>query len=305
MTQYISRNITKSQYHQRHGDDPYRSQAGIHYRRLLDRYKQPRSAGGSGGHRSSSKYRPNVVRYHSGSGYKSKAKEGTRSQVIVRREPSPHIEFPEYKPRPDIEVLLKELEKRFDERLHERVLEMMETESVEARAEVLHRYDLPDTATDEDLREKIDRLTDLEKWKQHKGHFIEHPPDVPENGPDTLKGSEKNTPENTVEADPEQLGVPSQRALLETMEEAAPQIQESVNISEVELPSVSELAHAEVETPPPEHTSESIVASSDQAAEPIEATMLEDRLLIADIEALYNELETEQQESEEEVEPSY
>jgi hypothetical protein len=304
MAQYRRRNRIQSPYQQRHGDGPYRSQTGELYRKLLDRYKQHRPTGGSPRRGDGSKYRSNVVRYHSGSGYKSKAKEDTRSQVITRREPSPRIEFPEYRPdHPDVEVLLKELEKRFDERLHERVLEMMEKEFVEARAEILRRYDLPDTATDEDLRERIDKLSDSEKSKQQKEHFIEHPPDVAENGPDIIRGSEKNAPESTVEADPEQMNTPSQSSLLETIE-AAPQLRESDNVSEVESPSISELAHAEVETPSPEHTSESRVASPDRAAEPIEVAMLEDRLLLSDIEALYNELETEQ-ESEEEVEPTY
>jgi hypothetical protein len=223
-----------------------------------------------------------VVRYHSGSGYKSKAKEGTRSQVIIRREPSPRVEFPEYRPdQPDVEVLLKELEKRFDEKLFERVLEIMEKEFDRTQAETFDRHDLSESTSDENLQERLEPLEKQEKASQQSEMSQDQPIET----------------------------IPRTGAADEIVSEGRLMVEDESGsedrVEDRDSPRDSGALEIVAENLPLENATES-AAESNQAAEPIEATLLEDPLLKADIEALYDELDAEQLEPEEEsTEPSY
>jgi hypothetical protein len=271
--------------------------------------------------------------------------------VIVRREPSRRIEFPAYKPEPDVEQLLKQLEKGFDERLHERILELMEKEFQENWRDMLERYGLPEDASDEDVRMKIERLQDPEKWEeQKKEHFVEVTEDMVEDEQEAKQAERKQHEalENTAETkaideppiekqDAGSREIWMTRAELEAIENAParvtekiddglyeivetesvesshePQAQaieqangqneESNSIEQAELQNAPELVDTLAENLPEPVTE----LASAETAEPIGAELLEDPLLVADIELLYDELEAEEFESEEEqIEPGY
>jgi len=302
MSQYRERNRTRSTYRAK-SRDPYRSRVRALYRRLLNRYKPPRPLGGGRGYSPRSAYRPTAERYHSTAEYRPQTKERVRSEVLVRRESSPRVEFPAYRPEPDVEQLLKKLEKRFDEKLHERVLEIMEREFDETRAEALHRYGLPEHAQDEDVRMKIERLQDPEKWEeQKKEHFVEITEDMAENGQEAKQVEKKQDEpqENTTEAkvEDESSTEPQPEVL-----EADIQTEANSSIEEAELQNAPEPVDSVAENLP-EPPLESTVASA-ETAEPIGAELLEDPILMADIELLYDELEAEELEPEEEIEPGH
>jgi len=294
MSEYGKRNRNGSRYRSRRRD-PYRSLTRDLYSRLLNRYKPLRSLGGSGGGGSRSTYRPSVERYHPAAEYKPKTQERAPSQGMARRESSPRVELPAYKPEPDIEQLLKDLEKRFDARLHERVLEMMEKQFDETRAEVLRRYTLPESALDEDVQAKIEQLQDPED--QRKEHMLEISQDVVNRDNSSLE-QEQTQP---MESQPEALDESSFESMPE-MEKR--DTQTLVDVNEVVDPE-GIVESVDIPERPPEEAMEPPDSVGEIAKmvveDPVLALDLEPEML-ADIEALYNELKLEL-EPEEQVEP--
>ena len=275
---------------------PYRASAADLYRRMLNRYRSIRPTRGGGGGHSRRPNRPILEKYHPTTPeYKPKTRDTTSSQL--RRESHTHVETPAYRPEPDIDSLLTELEKRFDQRLHQRVLEMMEKEFDESRTDLFNRYNLPETSPDKELQEKIQQLTGQERWQEQ----------TEESSVETREEKARYTNEVSDRNQDEHLTENTNAS--ESMPESASEIVDEANIETQESISVTEPGLAEpLELPDSNHTSiehpQEATVSPDQATEPIEGSLLDNPLLIADIEALYNELELDELEpQEEQLEP--
>jgi hypothetical protein len=328
MKRYERKNTDKSRYSPRLYE-PYKALRDLYRRLGKNRYRPTRPVGGgSGGYRPQSANRPNMHRYSPSTQveYKVRPSESRRSQVILRSGPVTRINFPRYRPEPDIEGLLRQLEKRFDEKLHERILEMMEREFDETRAELFSRYGLAESALDEDLQQKLERLQDPEKWEQQKKEqFVEisesmaekdADPKPPEQNQEPVESTAESVDEASIEPsqDVEKAEVWMSRAELEATQNAPTRVIEKVDDDLYEVVETEPVkssppaetdssSEAAVEPLPLEHAVEPIAAPI-EPAQLIEAT-LDNPLFMSDIEALYNELEAEELEPEEEIEPGH
>jgi hypothetical protein len=289
MSEYSKWKRRDSRYRPKRSD-PYRSLTYDLYRRLLNKYKPKRSSGGSGGYGSRSSYRPSVERYHPAPEYKPRHQERAPSQWVAKREP--RAEVPTSKAEPDVEQLLRELEKRLDERLNDRILEVMGREFGEARAEGLRRYTLPESAPDEDVQSKIEQLQDREK--QDKEHTLEISQERVDH--DNLRLEQEQT--QPIEGQSEPLDESLPEPMSEIVEKTDTQTSMDASFdSEVRPTDIPERPPEEAMEPP--ESAEEIAKMV--AEDPVLARDLEPEML-ADIEILYNELELEL-ELEEQVEP--
>lgn len=274
---------------------PYRASTADLYRRMLNRYRSIRPTRGGGGSYSRRPNRPTLEKYHpTPPEYKPKTRDTTTSQL--RRESHTPVESPTYRPETDIESLLTELEKRFEDRLHQRVLEMMEKEFGEARTEPSNRYNLPESSPDNEPQEKVQQLTGPERWQEQTE---ETPVETrEEKARYANEASDRNQDENLTENTNASESAPEPSS--EVVDEPNIETQESISATEPEPSEPLELPdsnHTSIEHP------QEATVTPDQATEPIDS-LLDNPLLTGDIEALYNELQLDELEpQEEQLEP--
>jgi hypothetical protein len=272
------------------------------YRRLLHRYRPLRPTRSGNRYSRESNYHPTPARYHSSSEDRPRRPESTITQPAAKRRSNSFIELQAYEQKPDVESLLKELERRYEERLNQRILEMIEERPDKAHVEPPHN-DPIENLPNEESRDTTAGLTYPERPHEENQ---EHDIDAGEEGVQDIGEASQKIPEASIDKtaeDDEANEMPTDRTL-EVADEMRPQAQDSASTNDVEWTQSLELIDSG-QNVPIEHPEETAAALG-QATESVEGKMLEDPLVIADIEVLLDELEVEDLESEkEQVESGY
>jgi hypothetical protein len=270
---------------------PYRASAADLYLRMLNRYRSIRPTRGGGGGYNRRPNRPILEKYQPATPqYKPKTRE---TSYHLRRESHSPLESPTHTLEADTELLLTELEKRFDERLQQRGLEMMEKEFDEPQADSINRYNLAESSPDKQLQKETQQLAGSERWQEQTENTSMETREAKVSYSTELPDEKQDEDlENTNDESPSEPA--SEVVDIETQESIIPPEPEPTELLEPPGSNHTSIEHPQEGTVSPE-----------PATEPIEVNPLDSPLLLADIEALYNELELEELEPEEEtIEPA-
>lgn len=260
---------------------PYKSERDTPYKRVKPRPYNASSSQRSSGRRSS--YRPIRHNFRSTKEKYSpipKTKPSSERWIPPRKGPAYRIEFPQYESRPDTEALLKKLERDFDERLEEEMLERMDQDFSRFWNETLREHGIAAYEDEDVVRDKLLRRLDPAKWQEeHKDDFLE----ISEEDVDNAKNVELSREEEHAD-------------FISSEQEPGQQVSEVAEIPETDTDQAPEAVEHDIVTafhnhetwPPPEE-------QPPDSAELLEFDLATDPLMQSDIETLIEEVEAEEE----------
>jgi len=262
---------------------PYKSSMQSRYRKPANLYKLP-SKGGGGSYRPRTPYilSHNTLRYPPEPKYRLEPEAGRSQPIIIKSEPD-HYRVPkiEYKPEQDIDQLLEKIQKKFDETLEEKIIELF----------------------GEELKPRIEPDSSLDKYVENADQKTESITDI--DNDETSNQTEEDLPDEDVDKELHEDKVEVQKDMM--MSDEAETYFENLAVDE--LDSDAAIAPRDIPDRPPEeamYPNESFIEMAESVLEnPLLAYDIDSRIW-PEIEALVIDLKAEQIEPKaESVEPGY